>query len=162
MTPIHELTQTVVSLQGAVTLTTLVLIAYGLATGVRTAVSRLFRRIPQRTGLIMGLASIGTVLAGLLMMWSLNGVAGAVPFRTVTDLFYNSFTGFTSLAPAHVMNTAERQEWFHDSIKLLGSAAIGAMVLFVAVAVAASGSLTDKADSLRSLVQSKPQTGNAQ
>lgn len=161
MTPIHELTQTVVSLQGAVTLTTLVPIAYGLATGVRTVVSRLFHRIPKRIGLIMGLASIGTVLAGLLMMWSLNGVAGAVPFRTVTDLFYNSFTGFTSLAPAHVMNTAERQEWFHDSIKLLVSAGIGSTVLLAAVAVAASGSLTDKADSLRSLVQPKPQTENA-
>lgn len=162
MTPIHELTQTVVSLEGSVTLATLVPITYGLATGARTAVSRLFRRISRRTGLIMGLASIGTVLAGLLMMWSLNGVTGAVPFGTVTDLFYNSFTGFTNLAPEHVMNTAERQEWFHDALKLLASAVLGAMVLFVAVAAAASGSLTDKAAALRSLVQSKPQTGNAQ
>lgn len=161
MTPIHELTQTVVSPEGVATLAALVPIAYGLATGVRTASSRLFRRSPRRTGLIMGLASIGTVLAGLLMMWSLNAVAGAVPFRTVTDLFYNSFTGFTSLAPEHVMNTAERQEWLHDSIKLLGSAAIGSMVLLAVVAVAGSGSLTDKADSLRSFVQTKPQTENA-
>ena len=161
MTPIHELTQTVVSLEGTVTLTTLVPITYGLATGLRTAVSRLFRRIPRRTGLIMGLASIGAVLAGLVMMWSLNGVAGAVPFRTITDLFYNSFTGFTKLAPEHVMNTAERQEWFHDSIKLLASAAIGSLVLLAVVAVAASGSLTDKADLLRNLVRPKPQTENA-
>ncbi|WP_288782471.1 hypothetical protein [uncultured Kocuria sp.] len=161
MTPIHELTQTVVSLEGVVTLTTLVPITYGLATGIRTAASRLFRRIPRCTGLIMGLASMGTVLAGLVMMWSLNGVAGAVPFRTVPDLFYNSFTGFTNLAPEHVMNTAERQEWVHDSIKLLASAAIGSLVLLAAVAVAASGSLIDKADSLRSLVRPKPQTENA-
>lgn|GEM_PF-3632840 len=160
MSPLHQMTETIFSLQGAFTLTILIPITYGLATGVRTAASRLFRKISRGTSFIMGMTSAGAVLLGLLMAWTFTPLSLVVPFGTLLDLFYNALTGFAHLVPESGIKPEEVQPWLHDLIKLLGSTVIGAIVLFATATTAGSGSLTDKANSLRSLIQPKPQTEN--